>query len=474
MLKAFLLFVFAGISLFSSGQAFVIDPIIKDSALTVAPYKIISQIQLIGNKRTKAQIITREIQFNVGDTLKNNAFFEALEQSKKNILNTSLFNFTKIDIALIDSVHAVILIHLTERWYIIPLPIFEIDDNNLNTWLKDRDYNRINYGMNVTDFNFRGRNERLSVTAKHGFTKRLSLSYSVPNLGKKQQFGLGFSISYNRREQIVYSSYNNKRLQLKSDENAWKNFNTGISLSYRKKIFDTHTFGISFNNNRITDTLRFLNENFLGENRSKHQFLSLFYNFVSDKRDSKNYPLKGYFFNFNVIKYGLGITNSNIDLINFQLHVKRFIQLKNRLYLAGSLRGIFSGNSDQPYILQNSLGFRNFAVRAYELFVIDGQNIGLAKAQIRYQLIQPRVKEIPSLPKKFSKVHYAVYLGLFSDMGYVEDKFGFPENNLANELQYSSGMSIDFVSYYDIVIRTEFSVNKFGQSGLFFHFVAPI
>ena len=81
---------------------------------------------------------------------------------------------------------------------------------------------------------------------------------------------------------------------------------------------------------------------------------------------------------------------------------------------------------------------------------------------------------IRSFPKKFEQAHFAMYMGLFTDLGYVEDNTGFPENNLANELQFGTGIGLDFVSYYDIVIRTEFSINKFGDSGLFLHFVAPI
>jgi len=474
MKKVLTLLLLFGITGALWGQAFTIDPIQEDSALLRTPSKIISQIQLVGNKRTKAQIIHRELLLKLGDSIPNQLFFAALEQSRKNLLNTSLFNFVKIDVALIDSIHTSLIIRLSERWYIIPMPIFEIDDNNFNTWWKDRDYNRINYGLNVTDHNFRGRNERLSVTAKYGFTKRFRLSYSVPYIDKNQKLGLGVSFSFNRREQIVYSSFNNKRLQFRSDENAWRNFNGGINLRWRKKIFNSHTFGLSFTGNRVIDTVLNLNENFLGESQQSHRFLTLSYRFTSDKRDSKNYPLKGSYFDFSVVKYGLGLSESKIDLTNFQIQYKKFIPIKGRLFLAGSIRGVMATNDNQPYILQNGLGYSNFAVRSYEFYVIDGQNIGLAKAQLRYQLLRPRVSEIKSLPKKFEKVHYAIYLGIFSDFGYVDDQTGFPENNLANELQYGSGIGLDFVSYYDIVIRSEFSINKFGDSGLFFHFVAPI
>ncbi len=124
--------------------------------------------------------------------------------------------------------------------------------------------------------------------------------------------------------------------------------------------------------------------------------------------------------------------------------------------------------------MQNGLGYNSFSIRSYEYYVIDGQNIGLAKAQIRYQLVKPRSVGLGNLSDRFGKFHYAFYLGLFTDFGYVQDNNGFVENNLANDLQYGSGISLDFVSYYDIVIRSEISINKFGESGFFIHFVAPI
>ena len=43
----------------------------------------------------------------------------------------------------------------------------------------------------------------------------------------------------------------------------------------------------------------------------------------------------------------------------------------------------------------------------------------------------------------------------------------------SNEFLYGYGLGLDFVTYYDIVFRVEFSANKFGETGLFLHFNAP-
>lgn len=456
-------------------QAFKIDEFKVDSSFLVSEFKVIQNIQLVGNKITKPHIVLREFTFAVGDTLKNDELSEALEQSKKNVLNTSLFNFAKLDVALIDSIHAIIIVQLTERWYLFPLPIFEIDDNNFNTWWRDKDYSRINYGVIVSRNNFRGRKEKLSMTAKYGFTERYRLKYDIPYITKNQKSGLSFSFSYNRKDEIVYTTFDNERLLYKDeDRDAIRNYSTNITYRYRQAIFNTHSFGIEYDYNSIVDSVRLLNPNFLGGNNDRASFFSLFYVFVNDKRDSRNYPLKGHFLKFGVKKYGLGISENSIDLTNFSAELKKYISLHERVYLAGSLTGVVAANNNQPYLLQNGLGYNSFGIRSYEYYVIDGQNIGLAKAQVKYQLVKPNSFDLGGITERFGKFHYAFYIGLFTDMAYVEDRIGFMKNDLANEIQFGSGIGLDFVTYYDIVIRTEFSINKFGESGIFLHFVAPI
>ena len=205
-----LLLLSVNLSLFS--QAFQIDTFKQSTAFQAKNLKIVNQIIIVGNKTTKQKIILRELEFKSGDTLTNQEFSVAITQSKKNILNTSLFNFAKFDVALIDSVNANVIIQLTERWYVFPLPIFEIDDNNFNTWFRTKDLSRINYGMHLTHYNFRGRKEKLILTAMYGFTERYRIRYEVPYLTASQKLGLAVDISYNRRDEIAYNSFNNERL----------------------------------------------------------------------------------------------------------------------------------------------------------------------------------------------------------------------------------------------------------------------
>jgi hypothetical protein len=75
--------------------------------------------------------------------------------------------------------------------------------------------------------------------------------------------------------------------------------------------------------------------------------------------------------------------------------------------------------------------------------------------------------------KQFNKSHYSLYLGLFSDMGYVIDEQTNEHNTLSNSLLWGNGISLDYVTYYDKLLRIEFSVNHLGEKGVFLHFSNP-
>ena len=75
--------------------------------------------------------------------------------------------------------------------------------------------------------------------------------------------------------------------------------------------------------------------------------------------------------------------------------------------------------------------------------------------------------------KQFNKSHYSLYLGLFSDMGRVIDSQTYQNNNLSNQFLLGNGISIDYVTYYDKLLRIEFSINHLGEKGVFLHFSNP-
>jgi hypothetical protein len=103
--------------------------------------------------------------------------------------------------------------------------------------------------------------------------------------------------------------------------------------------------------------------------------------------------------------------------------------------------------------------------------VIDAQSYGVSKLGLRYEIIKPRIQKIPHMPfKKFNTFHYALYAGIFGDAGYADDHLYSGVSPLANSFLYGYGVGIDYVTYYDVVLRFEYSINKMWEHGFFVNF----
>jgi len=448
----------------------------KSAVIEPRDFIVVGEINIIGNKVTKSHIILREISFHPGDTIEKLELQTKLKSAKENLLNTSLFNFVKVDTIPLGSQRVNILVTVAERWYTWPVPIFEVQERNFNEWWKTKNFNRANYGFFLNRENFRGRKEELSLYAQFGYTQKYGLSYTIPYLTHKQTSGAGLSFSYSRNREIAYRTQNNHVVYFKNpDEYVREELNGKLNYTYRRGIHNKHYFECRFIKASINDTLKSYTIDYFVNNETEMKYFVMDYSYRSDYRDSKQYPLQGYFWEFEITKLGFGILkDEKIDITNLFLTLRDYEKLSNRFYLSGGLKFKFSPSKNQPYYVQKGLGWRDY-VRGYEYYVIDAQSYGIAKLGLKYEIIKPHVKsfEIPAL-NKFSTFHYALYANIFGDAGYADDHQYSLTNPLSNSLIYGYGAGIDYVTYYDVVIRFEYSFNKEFEHGFFVHFNAGI
>ena len=436
---------------------------------------VVQEIKIIGNKTTKEKIITRELTFNLGDSISSAEIPEILGIAKNNLLNTLLFNFVTIDLVYFDSLNISIYIMLEERWYWWPAPIFEIQETNFNTWWQTKDMERINYGFYVVKENFRGRKERLSIKVQGGYTEQARIKYKIPYINKKQTHGLNFTLNYNRNHEITYATTDNVRDFYRDDEEYVRN-QASISLGYdiRPKLYNQHTIQGGFTNVNVSDTLSYLNNEYLPGGKNNLRYLSLGYGFYRDKRNFKSYPTKGFYCDFAAVKNGFGFLSDELNLITFSSQFKKYWQLSNRIFFSGMAKIKYTAH-EGPYYLYGGLGHVNNIVRGYELYVINGEHTALTKMQLRYALIDNKIFKLSPIPwDKFNKIPLSIYLGGFFDSGYVSSKVNQQNNFLTNTSLYGGGLSLDFVSYYDVVFRMEYSINHLSEHGLYLHFIAPL
>jgi outer membrane protein assembly factor BamA len=434
---------------------------------------LVDSVVLVGNKVTRDNIILRELEFTHGHRYPMEELDSLIVKSRQNLMNRSLFNFVTIT-KNVSGATCRIQVSVVERWYIWPIPIFQFADRNLNAWLQKGDLNRLNYGIDLRIENFRGRMERLNIIVQTGYDMRLAFRWTIPYLNAKQVSGLVVAGGMQYNHEVAFETVDNKQLYYHSAVNYARKFFFGtFNYTLRPGFNDLHNFGAGFYQYQFQDTLLKLNPDF--SCGTVCRYFQLDYTFKLDFRDYKPYPLDGYYFDAQVLKMGLGIFNDGVDLLWVGASFDQYVPLYKRWYFAYNFSARLSGDRDRPYFVSAGLGYNDLDVRGYELYVVDGQNYSVFKSNLKFEIFPQKTVQIPWIKSpKFSEVFFALYANLFFDMGYVSDIYHGAVNPLSNQVLWGTGVGIDFVTYYDVVIRVEMAINRQRKTGVFINFVAPI
>lgn len=432
-------------------------------------------IHVEGNKVTKTYIILRELDFKEGSWFPKDKIDAHLAQNRNQIFNSHLFNAVDIHFTPVDSAAIEVFIHVTEKWYIWPYPMIEFADRNFNIWWETKQLSRLNASINVLDYNFRGRAEKLFVRGVWGYSRSLYVNYEIPYLDKTKRHGFQTILSYQSNKEIWHKPVDN-RLQFLFDPNkrAYRSVYGEAAYLFRPKIFTRHRIGLGIEDIWVSDTVLLPTENphYLAGDLD-HQFsIYLNYTFKWDRRDIAYYPLKGHFIEVNFSPRIL--INAKSFYASLQLNAEKFWKFNRFIYAGVGFRGKVSVPQDQPYNLYRALGYK-YLVRGFEPFVIDGQHYGLAKSNLKFCLFKRdiRFEFIPL--KQFNRAPTSLFFNIYADAGYVySSRFQSPGNTYQNKLLGGYGAGFDLVTFYDWVIRAEYSINSFGLKGLYLHFTAPI
>ncbi len=437
---------------------------------------LLGEIIVIGNEKTKESIITRELTFYGEIFIYERQLNYHVQRSQENLNNTSLFNIVDIHYEFDTLDHNKKEINFTikvqERWYLWPNPIFEMADRNFNVWIKEQNWNRVNYGLDLRWNNFTGRKDRFQATAIMGYKEKYSISYSNPYIDKSQKIGLMASVKVNRQQEIIYNTYNDKPLYFNVNSGyARLSIHPHVNLSYRPQLYDHHLLALSYNMFSVADTIISINPDYFGQPNPEVSFISANYVFSRDMKDSYVYPLKGYSLKFSLSNIGLGI--NSINNIFTESSFIYFFPFWDKFYFGSGLKGRLVITQQFPYFLSGTLGY-NESFIGYENYVIDGQDYIFNKNVLKYELIAPKNIKVDFIDNpKFNKAFYALYLDLNIDAAFVYSPDSHDGNSLNNELLYGVGLGVDFVTYYDIVIGAGYKINKFGEHGFYIRWGSP-
>jgi len=432
----------------------------------------VSEIIIEGNKITKEQIILRELLLKEGDIVDTGSLEYLVTKSKENLLNTSLFNFVTIEtIPGYRSVQLFILVQ--ERWYIWPYPVLEQADRNFSSFLRNQEWTRIDYGLFVLANNFRGRKETLKLKTIFGYNNRFALYYYKPFVDKQQKIGFGLDIDFFRNHEVSFNILNSELNYLKlSNGYARKTLKLSNFYTYRPQLYTSHLLNIKFSTISIADSVFSLNNQYFWDNTNEISFLTMGYIYNHDKRDSRFYPLNGHRLFLSAVKNGLGVLTDKGNL-ELKTILEKNIKVSTKFYANTSVIGSINFSNQKSFYFSKAIGYDNY-IRGMEYYVTNGESYYISKTNFKYEILPQTRINLNFIPTdKFSKAHVALYINIFMDTGYASSEFN-SVNSIANEFLYSGGFGIDLVTYYDKVLRIEYSLNKFGGHGIFFHLGAPI
>jgi outer membrane protein assembly factor BamA len=426
----------------------------------------ITDVIISGFKRTRPYVIEREMPFKRGDSIWSNDLPAKLSLCKQQLMNTTLFVDVDINTIKLDSTRVLLDVLVKERWYLFPIPYFRIVSRNFNTWWVEENHSldRVEYGIKFMQNNFSGRNDNLNIWVLSGYTQQLSMRYENPNIDKKLKQGINFGFGYKRNRELNYIVDSNKQKFFKQPGQFITNqLYTDFSYTYRPAIRTRHTLKAAYLSLQVSDTVLKLNPRYFGSADTRVNFLELSYNLSYTYLDYNPYPLKGFAGEVALTKR-FGKYSHFWQLsgrLNFNKKLARttFAQLQG----VGKIKLPFN----QPYISNNMMGASDFYLRGLEYYVVEGVAGGIGRATIKNEILSLNVHN-PLKSKTHDKIPFRVFIKTFGDVGYSYSK-NLNYSRLNNRLLKTWGVGLDIVTFYDIVIRLEYSFNQLGDKALFFH-----
>lgn len=398
---------------------------------------VIDSIVIIGNKQTKDFIILRELTFNVGDTLNP----KLAEYNRERIYSLNIFNFVHL-IPYKTKQENFLLIEIEESWYIYPLPFIT---------LKDRDWDKISYGVGVLIKNFRGRNETLRGKVAFGYDPSFDFSYENPNLVHNlnlfTEFGIGFNNVNNKSETA----------EEQAGEDFTQDFYFGKIL-FGKRFGLYHRFGITIGFDYVETPFYIDGVNASDQRIDRTVILGLGYNY--DTRDLRQFPTNGIYAFVDYELKGMGINGINYRVAYFDFREYRPIIDKLSAKWGGAVR-LTSG--DVPYYDYSYIGLST-RVRGHWQEQMEGNDLFFGSVELDYYLVQDYRLDlywIPLLPKSLLSYRVGLAAELFLDTGTTR-LIGEPLTLKQFSTGYGTGLYFLLLPYF--VIRLDLAFDEQGNS----------
>jgi outer membrane protein assembly factor BamA len=428
------LFIVAGLLFFVSVCSFAQDTtevhqetvLIPDSTLEI------DSVLISGNEHTQEMVILREMSLKPGIRITS----EALQYDQARIYSVGLFTQVELTVLPKSQEKANILVHVNERWYLVPFPVFGI---------KEGDWHKAYFGLGLVHNNFRGRNEKVYLVGVAGYDPWGAIAYRNPFLDSSGAYYYDGRLSYNRVRNKSTAVLVNPADQFdeihftfsNSIGKRWDNYNTGwIFAEYDMVDISGYDHNTTISSSGID------------------RFFVFGAGYSYDTRDLAEFPGSGAFARASVTKYGF--PGKELDNVRYGLDVREYLPVVDGLVSASRATTNLMAGSISPSYNHVYTGY-DYRIRGHYSEVIEGEDMLGVSTELRLTILSPRYYKTNRLPSQFGVWRFAVAFAVFGDAGMV----WFRHTPVAlNRFVKGYGAGIDFLLPYSFVLRMEYALNE--------------
>ncbi len=415
----------------------------SDSSQMLSPLKVkVDSITIIGNDITEEDIILRELTFETGDEIDHNI----LAFNKERIYSLGIFNRVELYPLQFESKNVIVIL-VEESWYIYPIPFIE---------LKDKDWDKVSYGMDFSIRNFRGRNETLRARLALGYDPSLYLAYYVPYLIRSEAISFSIETMYRdiRNKSRIADSLYGKIFDQKF-------INNYLVLGKRFGVYHRASFNIGFS---YVETPFYLKGISASNGRIDRQF-SIGAAYMYDTRDLIQYPKEGILAWISYEMKGLGIEDINYQILNVDF--REYRKLVGDLTAKWRFTSRMTFGKLIPFYDHSYIGFIE-RIRGHFTTEQEGNDYYISSLELFHPIFKDvhiSFDNIPLLPKELFSYRIGLYAQLFLDTGATRFR-GNPLRSRDFLTGYGAGLTLLLLPYN--ILRIEFALDEYRNHEIIF------
>jgi len=277
---------------------------------------IIDTVVIEGNRVTKDFVILSEIALKPGMA----ATEEAIKWDRGRLESLRLFTKASVELIQNDKGQNVLLIQVTELWYIWPGIMVDFDEN---------DPSRNAFGFILSHDNFRGRRELLSISARKGYISGFQLDWDIPYISSKNpDWSLHAKGKFVTEEEPRYIE---DRANIQTEEKSVQ-----LRIAYRINLQNS----VWLNAKIISRDFETLNDE-TSLNKSLTEKSTLGILVVGRSYDTRSYrpwPENGQLFDINAA-FGMGLRDNKTTYVQPLIKYSSFYSPLKSLHVAANVSG---------------------------------------------------------------------------------------------------------------------------------------